>query len=199
MIGTAVNKNLSPRLLFARLLPSLLMLTGTAVLLGACGYRPLSPYNTQQDLPEAVRVPVGYQAVLEARANGNLVYECQAIKRSPFEYAWLLKSPGVELTDTYGNRIMYSPGPRASWVHRDGSRTSTREFVDLPHGSFNLPLQRTKAEPSPVPGALQNISYVQRLRTVGGMVAIRPCSGAQLGMRVSVPYEADYIFWRAAA
>ncbi len=45
---------------------SLLVLVSSATLLGACSYRPLQPYNTQQDLPEAVRVPEGYQAVLEA-------------------------------------------------------------------------------------------------------------------------------------
>ena len=69
---------------FGRLSRSLLVLIGSAALLGACSYRPLQPYNTQQDLPEAVRVPEGYQAVLEATSNGRLLYECQAVKRAPY-------------------------------------------------------------------------------------------------------------------
>ena len=178
---------------------SLLLASIGSALLAACSYRPLAPYNVQQDLPEAVRVPAGHQAVLAARGNGQRRYECQAVKRSPYEYAWLLKSPGVELTDSYGNNIIYEPGPPANWLHRDGSRAAAQEFVDVPNGAYNLTLQRVKAQPSPVPGALQNISYVQRLRTVGGLVAIKPCSAAQLGMRLFVPYEADYVFWRPAA
>ncbi len=184
------------RFFHSRLMGSLLMVTGTAALLGACGYQPLRPYNTQQDLPEAVRVPAGHQAVLEARGSGTLLYECQAIKRSPFEYAWVLKNQKVELTDTYGDRIVYSPGPRASWVHRDGSRASAREFIDAADGNPNLPLRRVRTEPSPVSGVLQNISYVQRLRTLGGLVLVKTCSAAQLGMNLPVPYEADYVFWR---
>ncbi len=182
---------------FGRLSRSLLVLIGSAALLGACSYRPLQPYNTQQDLPEAVRVPEGYQAVLEATSNGRLLYECQAVKRAPYEYEWLMRNPTVDLTDTYGGAIMHKPGARASWVHRDGSSVMAREFSEVPNGSNNLPLQRYNAQSSSVPGVLHNITYVQRLRTVGGWISSTPCTSAQLGMRKTVPYEADYIFWRA--
>ncbi|MDP2450807.1 MAG: DUF3455 domain-containing protein [Polaromonas sp.] len=175
----------------------LFVLVGSAALLGACGYRPLQPYNTQHDLPEAVRVPEGHQAVLEATSNGRLLYECQAVKRAPYEYEWLLRNASVDLTDTYGGAIMHKPGARASWVHRDGSSVMAREFSEVPNGSSNLPLQRYNAHSSGVPGALHNITYVQRLRTVGGWVSTTPCTSAQLGMRKTIPYEADYIFWRA--
>lgn len=197
--GTAVKLKAHRPLFLSRLLRSLLIVTGSAALLGACGYRPLQPYNTQQDLPEAVRVPPGHQAVLEATSNGRLIYECQAVKRerAPYEYAWLLRNTGVELTDTYGSRITHKLNARATWEHRDGSSAIAREFVEVPNGSHSLPLQRYKAERSDTPGVLHDISYVQRLRTVGGWISTTPCSSAQLGMRMTVPYEADYIFWRA--
>lgn len=181
----------------ARLLCGLLVAGGSAALLGACSSRPLQPYNTQQDLPAAVRVPAGHQAVLEARSNGQLLYECQAIRRAPYEYEWLLRSPGLELTDTYDKRITHKPGARASWTHQDGSSVIAREFIEVPNGSHNLPLQRYRTERSETPGALHNITYVQRLRTVGGWIPSPTCSAPQLGMRMTVPYEADYIFWRA--
>lgn len=180
-----------------RLLRCLLLAAGSAALLGACGSRPLKPYNTQNDLPEAVRVPPGYQVAIEASSTGQLMYECQAVKRAPYEYEWLLRGAGLTLTDTYGNRITHKPGARATWVHQDGSRVMSREFIEVPNGAASLTLQRYKAEPSETPGMLHNISYVQRLRTVGGWVAAIPCSAPQLGMRRTVPYEADYIFWRA--
>jgi hypothetical protein len=180
------------------LLRSLLLAVAAASVLGACNYRPLQPYNNQKDLPEAVRVPDGHRPVLEATSNGELLYECQAVRRSPYEYEWLLRT-GVALTDTYGNRITHKPGARASWVHQDGSSVMAREFIEVSNGAHNLTLQRYRAEASETPGMLHNISYVQRLRTVGGWIATTPCSAPQLGMRRTVPYEADYIFWRASA
>jgi hypothetical protein len=179
---------------------SVAVLIAVGSLLGACGYRPLTPYNTQLDLPEAIRVPPGHQVAVEARSSGTLTYECQAVKRQPFEYAWLLRNSSVDLTDTYGNNIVHTPGPRprAGWVHRDGSRTAVVDFVEVPNGNFSLPLQRTKAEPSPAPGTLHNVSYVQRVRTLGGLASVKPCSAPELGMRMGVPYEADYVFWRPA-
>lgn len=179
------------------LLRNVLLAAAAAAALGACTYRPLQPYNNQKDLPEAVRVPDGHRPVLEATSNGELLYECQAVRRAPYEYEWLLRNPGVALTDTYGNRITHKPGARATWVHQDGSSVIAREFIEVPNGAHNLTLQRYKAEASETPGMLHNISYVQRLRTVGGWIATTPCSAPQLGMRRTVPYEADYIFWRA--
>lgn len=180
-------------------LACLLLAAGSAALLGACGSRPMAALSkafSQQDVPPTLRVPAGHQAVLEAHSNGKLLYECQAIKRSPFEYEWLVRNPDIELTDASGDRIKHKPGARASWAHRDGSTALAREFVEVANGNNNLPLQTYKVEPAATPGVLHNISYVQRLRTVGGWVSATPCTSAQLGMRVTVPYEADYVFWR---
>ena len=180
-------------------LGSWLLAIGCATLLGGCGTRPVAGLTNaifQQDVPESLRVPAGHQAVLQARSNGTLVYECQAIKRAPFEYQWLVRNPDIDLTDSRGDIIKHKPGARASWAHRDGSAAQSREFVEMANGSHNLPLQTYKAELAAAPGALHNISYVQRLRTVGGWVSLVPCTSVQLGMRLTVPYEADYVFWR---
>lgn len=177
----------------------LLLALGSAVVLAGCNTRPmvaLSKAFSQQDVPATLRVPAGHQAVLEAHSNGRLVYECQAVKRSPYEYEWLARNPDIDLIDARGDNIKHKPGARASWAHRDGSSALSREFVEVANGSHNLPLQTYKVEPGAVPGALHNISYVQRLRTVGGWISVVPCTSVQLGMRVTVPYEADYVFWR---
>lgn len=175
------------------------VVTGFVALLGGCSLHIFSPYNTQLDLPEDIRVPAGNQAVLEAQGKGNLLYECQAIRRSPHEYAWLLRSNALALSDSYGRAILYYPGLQSRWVHSDGSQILAREFVKVSNDEQSLPLQRAKAESSGIPGALKDISYVQNLRTHGGVVTSKPCVAATLGMRVSVPYESDYVFWRPAA
>lgn len=195
---TASHRSTCARPSRGRTAGALLVGLGIAALLGACSHRPLQPYNTQNDLPADVRVPPGHKAVLEARSSGNLLYECQAVRRAPYEYAWLMRNSSVDLTDTYGATIQHKPGPRATWVHRDGSSARAREFVEVVNGEHSLTLQRYTAESSGAPGMLDNISYVQRLRTVGGWMSVTPCSSALLGMRVSVPYEADFVFWRPA-
>ncbi|MDO9359888.1 MAG: DUF3455 domain-containing protein [Polaromonas sp.] len=176
---------------------SLLLMTA-AMLIAGCGASPLARFDAaqQQGLPADVRVPAGHQAVLEARASGELQYECQAIKRAPFEYAWLPRDRSIELRDGSNSAIVLSRSGR-SWVHRDGSQLAVREFVEVDNGPHSLPFQRARVEPSTLSGALHNISYIQRINTVGGLPSVRNCSSAELGMRVQVPYEAEYVFWRA--
>ena len=182
---------------FSGMLRSALLLVAVAAL-GACGSRPnLQP--SQQSLPESLRVPAGHKVVLEAQGRGDLLDECQAVKRAPYEYAWLLLSPGIRLADGAGSTVTYYPGARARWAHSDGSRVSARELIEVPGDGKSLPLLRALASPSDTPGMLANISYIQARRTVAGIVANPPCTSATLGMRVSVPYEADYLFWRPAA
>lgn len=179
---------------------TLALAAGVLVLLAGCSApRPLAQYLSQQPaLPGDIRVPAGHQAVLEARGIGELQYECQATSRAPWQYAWLPRDRSIELRDTSNSSITLARSAR-SWVHRDGSELAVREFVEVDNGSPNLPLQRARVEPSTLSGALHNISYIQRIRTVGGVPSTRNCSAAELGMRVSVPYEADYVFWRQAS
>lgn len=193
----AVNTKASRAPCFA-LLRSVLMVTGAVGVLGACSVRLPNPYNAQQTLPEAIRVPAGHKAVLEAQGKGDLLYECQAIKRAPYEYAWLLQSPGLRLQDSNGQTVTYYPGLRSRWVHSDGSKVTAKELVEVSADRSGLPLQRAMVSPSETPGALASVSYIQSRRTAGGVVASPPCTSASLGMRVSVPYEADYVFWGPA-
>jgi len=175
----------------------LVLAAGALVLMAGCSTpRPLAGYLTQQPtLPGDIRVPAGHQAVLEARGAGELQYECQATSRLPWQYAWLPMDRSIELRDTSNNSITLTRSARA-WIHRDGSELAVREFVEVSNGAPNLPLQRARVDPSKLPGTLSNISYIQRIRTVGGLPSTRNCSAAELGMRVRVPYEADYVFWR---
>jgi hypothetical protein len=186
--------------LHLRGLPTVLLLAGAATLLGACtGIRTLATNSLAQlTAPEPIRVPKGHQAVLEAQGRGNLLYECQAIKRAPFEYSWLLQNTALKLEDSRGQSISYLPGTRARWIHSDGSSVSAREFVQVPSNGKNLPLARATAEMSAGTGVLDKVSYIQTLKTVGGVVTSPVCTAGNLGMRVSVPYESEFVFWRPA-
>ena len=190
------------RLALPGFLKTALLVAGAASALVACGARLPSLsglQNNQLGLPEAIRVPAGHQIALEARGSGELMYVCQAIKRAPFQYAWLLQPSSVRLQDSSGRTINYYPGTRSRWVHSDGSQLVAQEAIEAVGDSTNLPQQRVKAEVPATPGVtgvLSKISYVQTLRSVGGLVTTRPCVAGSLGMRVTVPLESDYVFWQ---
>lgn len=179
-----------------------LLVAGAASALVACGARMPSLsglQNNQLGLPDAIRVPAGHQIALEAHGSGELLYTCQAIKRAPYQYAWLLQSSSVRLQDSYGRTINYYPGTRSRWVHSDGSQLVAQESVEAAGDSTSLPQQRAKVEVPSAPGAsgvLSRVNYVQTLRTVGGVVTTKPCVAGNLGMRVTVPLESDYVFWQ---
>jgi hypothetical protein len=176
------------------------LLIGTVSLLGGCGIRTLAEATiAQMTIPEPIRVPQGHQAVVDATGRGTLVYECQAIKRSPFQYSWLLQTASLKLEDTRGQPVTYLPGSRARWIHSDGSSVSAREFVEVAANGKNLPMVRATAEMSVGPGILDKVSYIQMIKTSGGMIASPLCTEATLGMRSSAAYEAEFVFWRPSS
>lgn len=183
--------------LFDRRMAGTLFLSCTAALVSGCaGVKTVAPQLAQLNIPEPIRVPNGQEVVLDAQGRGSLLYECQAIKRTPFQYSWLLQSPGLKLEDSRGQTVTYYPGTRSRWVHSDGSSVTSRERVEVAVSNQNMPLMRAAAEASTGSGALTNVSYIQTLRTVGGVVAAPACTASSLGMRVVVPYESDFVFWR---
>ena len=128
-----------------------------------------------------------------------MLYTCQAIKRAPFEYAWLLQASSMRLQDNAGRVINYYPGTRSRWLHSDGSQLVTISSVEAAPDSTNLPQQRAMVEATPTAGAagvFGKVNYVQTLRSVGGVVTSKPCIAGNLGMRMSVPLESDYVFWQ---
>ena len=183
---------------------SLLVLSVLGALAGCSGNvrNPMGLQINQMGLPEAIRVPAGHQVSLEARGTGELTYTCQAIKRAPFEYAWLLQASSMRLQDNLGRVINYYPGTRSRWLHSDGSQLVTKSSVEAAPDSANLPQKRAMVEATPAAGAagaagvFGKVNYVQTLRSVGGVVTNKPCIAGNLGMRMSVPLESDYVFWQ---
>lgn len=174
------------------------MVTGTALLMAACSSAPPLPKEyTQDTLPQAVLVPSGHVVALETRASGVLNYECRPTATGP--YGWVVMSPKANLLDRTGKDVVAYSGPPARWTHVDGSSIVGNQVSVASNGPFNLPLQLSRAEPSTGSGALQNISFIQRIKTKGGIVeTTRPCSELTSGQKVTLPYQADYIFWRPA-
>ena len=59
-------------------------------------------------------------------------------------------------------------------------------------------MQLVKANPATGAGAMNGVTYVQRVATRGGVAPASACDGSTTGRKEIVKYQADYIFWKAA-
>ena len=176
------------------------MVTGTAVMMVACSsVKPPPKMFDQTMLPDMIRVPSGHEVVLETTAVGVLNYECRANTPTAGSNGWALVSPKADLLDRTGKTVAVYSGPPATWAHIDGSSVVGTQLTVAPViGATNLPMQLSRGTPGTGMGMLQNVSYVQRIKTKGGLDVSKPCTSAEMGDKMTLPYQADYIFWKPA-
>jgi len=179
-------------------LSTLAMITGTAVMMAACSsVKPPAKEYSQDNLVEAIRVPAGNEVVLETTGVGVLNYECRANVAATGTIGWSLASPKADLIDRTGKTVGSYGGPPATWTHMDGSTVVGTQVVLSPvMGSNNIALQLSKGTPGMGAGVLQNVSYIQRINTKGGQDISMPCTQTEIGKKITLPYQADYIFWK---
>lgn len=151
---------------------------------------------SQSHLPSAVQVPAQHMVALETVGIGHTTYECRAQTNMPAQHAWAFVGPEAKLQTRSGNVIGRYWGPPATWESQDGSQVTATQVATAPAGSGNLPLQLVKADPATGSGVMQNVTYIQRVATRGGVAPSTPCTAATLGQKQVVPYQADYIFWK---
>ena len=178
----------------------LTMAAGSAVLMTACSsVKPPPKMFDQSLLPETIQVPSGNEVVLETTAVGVLNYECRLNVPTAGMIGWTLASPKADLLDRTGKTVVSYSGPPATWAHLDGSSVVGSQLSVAPViGATNLPVQLSKGTPGTGAGLLQNVSYIQRIKTKGGLDFSKPCTQAEIGDKMTLPYQADYIFWKAA-
>jgi len=125
-------------------------------------------------------------------ARGVQIYECRAAKEGAYDWAFV--APEAELFDAGGKKIgKHYAGP--SWEAADGSTIvgAVKERADAPAANA-IPWLLLSAKSVGPQGAFARVTSVQRLRTEGG-VAPKGCFAPESGMRLRVPYTADYYFY----
>jgi Protein of unknown function (DUF3455) len=162
--------------------------------------------------PDLDPVPAGHKAFLEGHAIGTQNYICLP-SNSDSGLSWTFFGPQATLFDDKDKQIIthfLSANPneddalRPTWQHsRDTSTvwarpidsTSDAGFVD-PGAIPWLLLEVIGVDPGPTGGhTLTRTTYIQRLNTLGGVAPSTECR--QIGQRLFVPYEADYVFYKA--
>lgn len=147
-------------------------------------------------LPEAVRVPAGHRQVMLTTGSGEITYECRE-KKAGGGHEWAFVSPVATLTDPHGKVVgKYFGGP--TWESNDGSKVTGKQVGVSPSPAGNIPMQLVQANPAMGDGAMKGVSFIQRLKTVGGVAPALPCGAEQMGQKQVVAYRADYVFYKPA-
>ena len=152
----------------------------------------------QSMLPAAVQVPAGNHVAMETVGTGTIVYGCKAKKDDAMAYEWVFMGPDAQLTDSQGQRVGRYFGPPATWESTDGSKVTATQLAVAPAGMGNIPMQLVKANPAMGQGAMQGVTYIQRVAVQGGAAPMAPCNASSSGQQQTVNYQADYVFWHAA-
>jgi hypothetical protein len=125
---------------------------------------------------------------------GDITYECREKKDMAGQYEWAFVGPVATLYAADRKMVgKYYAGP--TWESSDGSKITGKQVAVAPAGAGNIPLQLVKAEPAMGMGAMNGVSYIQRLNTKGGVAPSAACDAGAKGKRQTVAYEADYVFY----
>jgi hypothetical protein len=175
------------------------LIAAAALAMTACasnmGAKPMM--FSQDGLPDAVKVPAGHKVAWETVGVGEITYECRAKAGAAGQFEWVFVGPDAKLMDRAGKQVGKYYGPPATWEAMDGSKFTGAQVAVAPAPAGNIPLQLVKANPVMGMGALQGVTYVQRVATVGGVAPAMACGAGNTGSKQIVQYRADYILYKA--
>lgn len=143
------------------------------------------------ELPETISAP-GETLIVTVHAEGAQVYECKADAAG--KLAWQFREPIATLLVDGKTIGRHFAGP--SWELDDGSAVAGKVVARAAGaGKADIPLLKLAASPQRERGMLAGATTIQRVNTKGG-TAEGPCES--VGSMLSVPYAADYAFYRKA-
>ena len=166
--------------------------------LAACANQPMRAPFSQDMLPAAVKVPAGHTVAMETAAAGDITYQCRAKKDMADQFEWVFVGPDAKLNDRNGKQVGKYYGPPATWESMDGSKLTGAQVAVAPSAAGNIPYQLVKANPVMGSGAMTGVTYIQRVKTMGGVAPAMACAASNMGSKQIVKYQADYIFYKAA-
>lgn len=171
------------------------LIGAVATSLAACGTMMSgSPTMATPITPDAVKVPAGNKVAIVLVGEGMLTYECRAnAAGAPTPFGWSPPAPDAVLKEKSGAIVgKYYPGP--TWEHNDGSKITGKQLAVSP-ATTGIAMQLVQANPATGTGAMMNVTYIQRLNTVGGTPA-GTCDATNVGAKQVVKYAADYYFYK---
>ena len=148
-------------------------------------------------VPQALAPKAG-QLVESVAARGTQIYECRADAAAPGGAKWVFVAPKADLFDRSGQSIgKHYAGPH--WEAADGSRIvgALEARAEAPQADA-IPWLLLSARPAGgASGRFAQVTSVQRVNTIGGSMPARACDASTVGQTETVPYSADYLFYRS--
>jgi hypothetical protein len=153
------------------------------------------------EVPPSLVVPEDNKVSFHTYAAGVQVYVATASTNSPTGFAWTFREPIAVLFDADENvvGIHYAfAGPtRPAWESESGSRVvGARSVAPVTVDTNAIPWLILSAVPTNTvgPGIFERTTYIHRVNTTGGLAPATPPTAA--GQEASVPYTAEYFFYR---
>jgi hypothetical protein len=148
-------------------------------------------------VPAALKVPAGHKFLFQLEAEGVQIYVSKKGEKGSLE--WALKAPLADLLDKGKKAGYHYAGP--SWESLDGSKVRAAAgarpvLAPAPRPKEDIPWLRIKLKAFPARGALRHATYVQRLRTQGGVPPVK--KPLREGTEIGVKYKAVYSFYGKA-
>jgi len=160
----------------------------------------LLPLTQAQAPVSDVVDPADSKVVYQTQGRGDQIYICARQKDG---MQWVLKGPAATLYDANSGQEVGKHGEGPTWTWKDGSAVTGKVVGRRPSpDSANLPWLLLKATlvpglngPFDKPEALDQITFVRRTQTHGGVAPTGGCDAAHIGESQAVPYSAVYTFY----
>ena len=170
---------------------STLLKTALAIMtLASAALTPQAKADTAPSVCPAIQVPEGNVVKFHAYATGVQIYQWSGS-------AWVFVAPSATLyadPGYHGQVGIHYAGP--TWQSNSGSKVVGRRLAACTPDANSIPWLLLISVSSEGPGVLNNVSYVQRVNTVGGVAPSTP--GTTVGQMAQVPYTAEYYFYSEA-
>jgi hypothetical protein len=136
-----------------------------------------------------LNVPAGNVLAFHAYARGVQIYRWSGA-------GWTFVAPSAVLFATAGGTGAvgtHFAGP--TWLSVSGSRVVGTVVAPCTPDPDAIPWLLLAATPAGGPGVFRRATFIQRVNTVGGRAPAAP--GSFTGQETTVPYTAEYLFYRA--
>jgi hypothetical protein len=144
-------------------------------------------------IPAAIAVPDGNKFAFSFHAEGVQIYKCTLNGSSA---SWVFQAPQADLFGNHHHFVgTHYAGP--TWEFIDGSSVVGSKVAAATPDPTAIPWLLLKAVSHDGDGRMAEVTYVQRLETVGGLAPATGCDAAHADTIANVDYTATYAFYRA--
>ena len=136
-----------------------------------------------------LQVPEGNKVSFHAYAEGVQIYRWNGT-------AWAFVAPEATLyADAGYHGVVGTHYAGPTWESNSGSKVVGAVLERATPDPDAIPWLKLEAKSNDGPGIFDQVTYIQRVNTVGGKAPADP--GDFVGEEARVPYTADYYFYRA--